>query len=259
MQLEGRVAMITGGATRIGRAVTLGLAQAGADVLLHYNRSAGPAAETVAAARELGVDASALQADLADTAAASALVRAARERYGGVDVLVHGASPFVSGSLAAVTPATWRAVMAVLVDSFLALAQGLAPHMVERGEGAIVTLLDRGAFEPWPGFLAHSVGKSALWALTRGLAVELAPRVRVNGLVIGPVLPPSGYTVEQKERLAAGTLLGRWGDPRDVVDAVLFLVGADYVTGEALFVDGGQRWAHRRRAPGALGPAEPEK
>jgi pteridine reductase len=138
--------------------------------------------------------------------------------------------------------------MGVLVESFLLLAQGLAPGMVQRGEGAILAILDRGAFEPWPGYLAHGVGKSALWALVRSLAVELAPQVRVNAVVPGPVLPPPHHTAEQRDREAKGTLLGRWGTPQDVLDAVLFLVRSDYATGEALFVDGGERWAHRRPA-----------
>jgi 3-oxoacyl-[acyl-carrier protein] reductase/pteridine reductase len=117
--------------------------------------------------------------------------------------------------------------------------------MKERGQGVMVTILDMGAFQPWPRFLAHGVAKSALWALTRSLAVELAPEVRVNSVVPGRVLPPPDHSEEDVARGAERTLLGRWGDPQDVVDAVLFLVRSDYVTAEALFVDGGSRWAHR--------------
>jgi NAD(P)-dependent dehydrogenase (short-subunit alcohol dehydrogenase family) len=135
--------------------------------------------------------------------------------------------------------------MGVLVESFLLLAQGLTPGMIERGEGAIVSIIDRGAFEPWPDHLAHGVGKAALWALTRSLAVELTPQVRVNAIVPGPVLPPPEYGPDDIARVSRGTLLDRWGTPQDVVDAVLYLASADYVTGEVLFVDGGEKWAHR--------------
>jgi NAD(P)-dependent dehydrogenase (short-subunit alcohol dehydrogenase family) len=145
--------------------------------------------------------------------------------------------------------------MGVLVEGLFLLTQALAPAMVARGEGAIVSILDRGAFEPWPSFLAHGVGKSALWALTRSLAVELAPQVRVNAVVPGPVLSPQGYTEAQRERVAQRTLMRRWGEPKNIVDAVLFLARADYVTGEALFVDGGERWAHRRRPLPAARPS----
>ena len=245
MDPRDKVALITGGGTRVGRAISLGLAGAGSQVVVHYNRSAGPAEETVAEARRLGVEALAAQANLAHPEATRSVVQAARERFGRVDILVHAASPFIGGSLFDVTLETWRELMGVSVESFLLLSQALAPGMRERGEGSLVAILDRGAFEPWPDFLAHGVGKSALWALVRSLTVELAPQVRVNAVVPGPVLPPPGYTQEQRALGAKGTLLGRWGSPQDVSDAILFLVRANYVTGEALFVDGGERWAHR--------------
>lgn len=245
MDPRDKVALITGGAVRVGQAISLGLAAAEAHVVVHYSHSAGPAAETVAAARKFGVEALAVQADLREPRRTSAIIQAAEDRFGRVDILVHSASPFVPASLFDLTLETWRQLMGVLVESFLLLVQGLAPAMVQRGEGAIVAILDRGAFEPWPGYLAHGAGKSALWALVRSLAVELAPQVRVNAVVPGPVLPPPDHTPEQRDRDASGTLLGRWGSPQDVLDAVLFLVRSDYVTGEALFVDGGERWAHR--------------
>jgi pteridine reductase len=245
MDPRGKVALVTGGGARVGRAISLGLAEAGAHIIVHYNRSTGSAEETVAEARRLGVKAQAVQADLADPEAALAPVRAAEDRFGQVDILVHAASPFVRGSLHDVTLDSWRKLMGVVVESFLLLAQEVAPGMVRRGEGAIVAILDRGAFEPWPGFLAHGVGKSALWALSRSLAAGLAPQVRVNSVVPGPVLPPPDFSRAKQARIAQETLLGRWGNPGDVVDAVLYLVRAEYVTGEALFVDGGEQWAHR--------------
>jgi len=242
MDTRGKVALVTGGAARVGRAIALGLAGAGAHLLIHYHSSADAASEVATEARRMGVEAFTVQADLSEPETARQVIAAAQDRFGGIDVLVHAASPFVRGSLFDTTLAAWRKVMGVLTESFFLLAQGLAPGMVERGEGAVVVILDRGVFEPWPALLAHSVGKSALWALARNLAVELAPAVRVNGVVPGPVLPPPGYTLEQRERIAQGTLLGRWGSPQDVVDAVLYLLRSDYVTGETLFVDGGERW-----------------
>jgi NAD(P)-dependent dehydrogenase (short-subunit alcohol dehydrogenase family) len=248
MDPQGKVALITGGGIRVGRAIALGLAGAGAHVVVHYNASAGPAEETAAAARRLGVDAIAVQADLTEPTSAPMVVQAALERFGRVDILVHAASPFIRGSLFQVDLGTWRQLMGVLVESFLLLVQGLAPGMVQRGEGAVVAILDAGAFRPWPGHLAHGVGKTALWALARSLAVELAPQVRVNAVVPGPVLPPPNSTAERQARLAAGTLLGRWGTPQDIVDAVIFLVRSGYITGEAIRVDGGEQWAHFRPA-----------
>lgn len=246
MDLSGKVALVTGGAVRVGRAIALGLATAGSHLVVHYHRSAAAASETVAKARRLGVEAIALQANLANPEESAALARAAEAPFGRLDIIVHSASPFVPAALSETTPELWRQVLGVLVDGFLVLARALTPGMVARGEGNIVVILDRGTFDPWPNFLAHSVGKSALWALARNLAVALAPHVRVNGVVPGPVLPPPDYPEEEQARIAEGTLLGHWGAPQDVVEAVLFLLRSDYITGEVLFVDGGERWAHRR-------------
>ena len=251
MDLVEKVALVTGGGIRVGQAICLGLAAAGAHVVVHYNSSAGPAEETAAQARCVGVQAVTVQADLTEPTSASTVVQAALERFGRVDILVHAASPFVRGSLREVDLGTWRRLMAILVESFLLLVQGVAPGMVQRGQGTVMAILDVGAFEPWPDYLAHGVGKAALWALLRSLAVELAPQVRVNAVVPGLVLPPPGLTEKQNAQMAARTLMGRWGTPQDVVDAILFLARSEYITGEALVVDGGAKWAHRR--PGSRG------
>jgi NAD(P)-dependent dehydrogenase (short-subunit alcohol dehydrogenase family) len=130
---------------------------------------------------------------------------------------------------------------AAVMESFFLLARELAPGMRARGAGAMVAIVDRGAFEPWPEYLFHGLAKMALWGLVRSLAVELAPEVRVNAVGPGPVLPPPGMDAERQHQMAQNTLLQRWGRPDDVVEATLYLLRADYVTGTAIFVDGGQR------------------
>ena len=117
---------------------------------------------------------------------------------------------------------------------------------IRRGAGAIVNIVDLSAWEPWPRFAAHSVGKAALLALTRQLALEFAPLVRVNAVAPGPVLPPPNYSQEKIARTARRTLLERWGKPEDVAAAVLFLIQADYITGDTITVDGGERLAGRK-------------
>ncbi len=245
METKGKVALVTGGGVRVGQALSLGLAQAGAHVVVHYNRSAGPAEETAAQARQFGVEALPVRADLSKPETAADLARAALDHFGRVDILVHAASPFVRASLADMTLEVWRQPMAVVVESFVLLAQQLAPGMVQQGEGAIVAILDRGVFDPWPEFLAHSTAKSALWAVARSLSVALAPHVRVNGVVPGPILPPTGFSEQRYQTAASATLLKRWGSPQDLVDAMLFLIRSDYITGSALFVDGGEQWGPR--------------
>lgn len=242
MNPQGKTALVTGGAVRVGRALTLALARSGANVVVHYNSSAGPAEETAAAARALGVEALIVQADLGDPEAIAGLVRAVEATFGGVDILVNSASPFVRKQLHETTLADWHFVLGALLDGPFLLAQAFAPGMAARGAGLIVNILDQAAFGPFPAYLAHSVGKHGLLGLTRNLAVALAPSVRVNAIAPGPVLPPPDYTPEQNDRIAAKTLLQRWGSPDDVVRALLYLIDADYVTGDVLFVDGGERW-----------------
>ncbi|MFN2228085.1 MAG: SDR family oxidoreductase [Anaerolineae bacterium] len=248
MDLEGKVALVTGGGVRVGRAISLGLARAGARVVVHYNKSSGPAEETVAEARRLGSEAVAVQGDFSSAQQVREVARIARQAFGGpletpgVDVLVHAASPFVKGRLFDTDLETWHLLSATVVESFFLLTRELAPAMKQRGAGAIVAILDRGAFDPWPEYLFHGLAKMALWGLVRSFAAELAPEIRVNGIVPGPVLPPPGMDAGTAARVAQDTLLKRWGSPQDVVEAVLYLVRADYVTGTAAFVDGGERW-----------------
>lgn len=118
--------------------------------------------------------------------------------------------------------------------------------MLPRGSGAIVNVVDLSAWEAWPDFTAHAVGKSALLAMTRQFALELAPMIRVNAVVPGPVLPPVDFSSAKVARTAARTLLDRWGTPDDVAHAVKFLIEAEYTTGDTLFVEGGQRYGHRQ-------------
>jgi NAD(P)-dependent dehydrogenase (short-subunit alcohol dehydrogenase family) len=247
MEIEGRTALITGGAHRVGKAITLALARAGANVVVNYYGSAGAAEETVDEAQAHGVVALAVRADVSDHEQVGGLVDAARQRFGGVDILVNSASlwrrtPFPMEDLT-----DWHRVTGILIDGSLYCANAVAPMMLERGEGAIVNVVDLSAWQPWPERAAHSVGKAALLALTRQLALELAPAVHVNAVAPGPVLPVPGSDPAANAKTAQGTLKGRWGKPADVAEAVVYLVQADYITGEVLVVDGGQRFGPYKR------------
>lgn len=250
MDLHGKTALITGGAHRVGRAITLALAQAGANVVINYHSSAAEATATAAEVEALGRAALAVQADVADPTQVTALVAAARERFGGVDVLVNSSSLFKKTPIPTADLETWHRVTGILIHGPFYCANAVAPLMLARGAGVIINIVDLSAWEPWPGFAAHSVGKAALLALTRQLALDLAPTVRVNAVAPGPVLPPPGYDTEKIARTAQKTLLHRWGRAEDVADAVLFLVHADYITGDVITVDGGERYGHRQTEAG---------
>ncbi len=247
MHVRGKVALITGGAHRVGRAITLALAEAGAHVVINYYSSAAEAEKTALDARAWGVEALPVQADVADVEQVRAMVSRAESAFGGVDVLVNAASLFKATPVPTETVDDWQRVTRILVDGAFNCANAVAPGMLERRSGGIVNVVDLSVWQPWPNLAAHSVGKSALMALTRQLALELAPAVHVNAVAPGPVLPPPDYDPEQRARVAERTLLGRWGTPQDVSAAVLFLLTADYVTGEVLVVDGGERYGHLKR------------
>lgn len=243
MKIKGKTALITGGAHRVGKAITMTLARAGANVVINYYSSDAAARETVREAEAVGVGARAVQADVGDLEQARALVAAAADRFGAVDILVNSASVWQKTPLPLGDFAGWHRVLGVLLNGSIYLADAVAPMMQERGQGAMVNIVDLSAWKPFSGYVAHSVGKAGLLALTRQLALELAPEVNVNAVAPGPVLPPPDYSQEQIARVARRTLKGRWGAAQDVADAVRFLVEADYITGEVIVVDGGERLA----------------
>lgn len=245
-----KTALITGGAIRVGKAITLALARAGANVVINYNSSSQAADETAAAARALGVQALAVQADIADPAQIERLVQRADSELGGVDILVNSASLFQATPFPTADYSGWERVTAIGIDGPYYLTNAIAPGMLKKGEGVIVNIVDLSAWEPWPDFIAHSVSKAALMAMTKQWALELAPAVRVNAVAPGPVLAPPDYTPQHIESVRRRTLLERWGSPEDVAEAVLYFVRAGYVTGDILFIDGGERFGHRKRGDG---------
>jgi len=240
MDPHGKTALITGGAHRLGRAITLALEQSGCHVVINYHRSKEAAETTATEARRYGVDALIYQADVADYEQVNRMIQTAAERFGSIDILVNSASPFEKTPFPTQDLSLWHRVIAVLIHGAFYCANAVAPLMLQRGEGLIINIADLSAWQPWPGFVAHSVGKAALLALTRQLALELAPTVRVNALAPGLILPPPDYTPSKMERAAQRTLLRRWGNPEDVTRAILYLVAADYVTGEVMVIDGGE-------------------
>ncbi len=242
MEIKGKTALVTGGAHRVGKAITLALAQAGANLVINYNQSAEAAKETTAEVRCLGVEALAIQADITDYQQVTDMVRKAQEFFGTVDILVNNASLFKKTPFPTSDIAMWHRVTNVLIHGSFYCANAVAPLMLQQGSGAIINIIDLSAWQPLPNFIAHTVGKAGLLALTRQLAVELAPTVRVNAVAPGLVLPPSHYDETKIARAAKNTLLNRWGTANDVAESVLFLIKAEYITGEVIVVDGGQRF-----------------
>jgi pteridine reductase len=240
MDLQGRVALITGSARRVGKAIALGLASRGADVMVHYHRSADEAARTVAEIRAQSVHAESVQADLSVPSAIEVLFDTLRAEFGRVDVLVNSASVFQAADLLDVTVDDWEAVMAVNLRAPFLCSQHAARMMQSgSGDGVIINIADIAGQVSWVRFPHHSVSKAGLIMLTRVLAKSLGPGIRANAVVPGPVMKPEGMPDVRWQALGDVLPLGRTGSPQNVVQAVLALVENDFITGTILNVDGG--------------------
>jgi NAD(P)-dependent dehydrogenase (short-subunit alcohol dehydrogenase family) len=238
--LEGSRALVIGGARRVGRAISLGLADAGADVVLTAHSSAGDGEATAQAIRSLGRRSAALACNVRSLAEIDRAVGAAAEELGGLDVLVYAAGAAFRG----VAPEKVdlelfdEAIETILRGGFFA-AQSAQRRMAERG-GVIVFITDVAGIQAWPSFVPHSVAKAGLIHLTRVLAKAWAPTIRVCGVAPGTVLMEEGASADSIAHAASAAALGHVGTPDDVVGAVRYLVEADYVTGVQLIVDGGR-------------------
>lgn len=242
MELRDRTALVTGAGKRVGRAIAVGLGARGMRVAVHFHGSQAGADETARLIRAAGGQAEPVRADLAHPAAPAALIGDVVARFGGLDVLVNSAAVMERTPFGEVTVEQWERIFALNLRAPFFLAQAAAPHLARAaGGGAIVNIADLAAFETWPGYLPHGLSKHGVVRLTESLARMLAPAVRVNAVAPGTVLLPDDWSPADAERLRATTPLERHGSPDDVVQAVLYLLDAGFVTGETIVVDGGRR------------------
>jgi pteridine reductase len=243
MKLDGRVAIVTGGAVRLGKALALALAEKGVRLAVHYGSSAGPAEETVAQIKALDSDALPIQADLSRLDHAPSLIERAAAHFGRLDILVNSAAIFEPASLARTTEAVWDRHFAINLRAPFFLSQAFAAHVGKDRPGHIVNIADWRGIRPDTGYLAYSLTKAGLLAMTHGLALALSPNVQVNAIAPGLILPPPGKDQTYLERMARNVPAGRIGSPDEVVKALVFLLESDFVTGEVIFVTGGEHLA----------------
>ena len=239
MNLQGQVALVTGSARRVGRAIAGALAAAGADIVIHHHASPDAARSTAEELSDLGVRTLVLQADLTDLSEIDRLFQSTERTFGRLDILVNSAAILQRRPALEIDGPDWDAVMNLNLRAPFFCSRWAARLMGDVG-GKIVNIADVAAFQPWPAYAHHSISKAGLVMATRVLARALAPRIQVNAVAPGPVLPPEEFTDEERRRIAEGTVLKRLGAPSDVADAVLFLIRSDYITGETILVDGGK-------------------
>jgi len=240
MNISGKVALITGSAKRIGRLTATELAKRGARVAIHFRSSGQEATETLRLIQDDGGSGSLFQADLSEVPAIEDMFRKLDQQFGGLDILVNSASTFHTSTAEDTSAELWDEQLNSNARAPFFVAQAAAQMMMKRGNGKIINIVDVAGEMIWPGYFAYSVSKAALIAVNRGLAKAYAPEIQVNGIAPGPVLFPDHYTEEQKRTAIERTLLKRAGHPSDIVNAVVFLIENDYITGEIIHVDGGR-------------------
>jgi len=236
--LSNRVALVTGAGKRLGRAVAIGLAEQGADVVIHYRSSEGEAYEAVAEVKKLGRRSIALQADLARVSDLPKLFQEVESNFGRLELLVNSAANFLQTEFASTTEKMWDASLDTNLKAVFFCCQAAAP-LLKKSKGAIVNFADIGGILGWRGFIPHSISKAGIIMLTRCLAKELAPEIRVNAIAPGTITMP-GDPPELEADFVKVAPLHRSGRPADIVAAVSYLAAAQFVSGQVLVVDGGR-------------------
>jgi pteridine reductase len=240
MDIQGKVAVVTGSAHRLGRVIALALAEAGAHIVVHYNSAGAKVDDTVAAIETHGVRAVAVQADLTQPDGPERIFAAAEAEFGGVDILINSAASMEPADPLTVSREAWQRVLDLNLTAPFFCAQLAAASMRKRGGGVIINMTDVAGLRPWAKHPAHSVSKAGLIMVTRVLAKALAPEIRVNAIAPGPVLKPDNWDDARWQTLGSHTLLKRTGSGYDVARAVLYLLQAEFMTGETLVLDGGR-------------------
>ncbi len=238
--MRDRVALVTGGAHRVGRSIALALAREGAHVAITYHASADEARQTVAEIEAYRVGGLAVHCDQSDPARVAAVFDAIQVQWDRLDILVNSAAIMQQKPFLDITLQDWNTTIGINLTGPFLFSQHAGRMMLAQGGGVIINITDEAGLTPWPRYVHHSVSKAGVIMLTHALALALAPKVRVNAIAPGPVLKPEGWTDEQWDKLRPATPLERLGSPQDVVEAVLYLIHAEFVTGHVLVVDGGR-------------------
>lgn len=254
-------ALITGAARRIGRAIALDMARGGWKVGIHYRRSRQEAEQLAAEIGDLGGEARALRADLANPAELATLVPRCAEALGSPTCLINNASEFLLDSVESLSPAGWDTHLTINLKAPVFLSQAMYLHLPQGASGAIINIIDQRVWKLTPQFFSYTISKAGLWTATRTLAQSLAPRVRVNAIGPGPVLKSVHQTDAEFAAEVRSTLLGRGPTPEEIASAVRFILDAPAMTGQMIALDAGQHltWSEGGTPRGEPGASEPQR
>ncbi len=240
MLIADSVVLITGAATRVGRHVARYLAERGARIAFSYNLEEEPWEEARAEFESFGQQAFVRRVEVRDSAQVHQLVAEVVQSMGRIDVLINNASVWLQSPFLDISEADWDLAMEVNVRGPFLCSQAVAPFMLQQGAGVVLNIADLSAFQVWKGYAHHAASKAALVSLTKSMAVELAPTIRVNAIAPGTVLLPEGASEAKREWAVSRSLLGRIGSPDDIARMATFLIENDFLTGSVYLVDGGR-------------------
>ncbi len=241
MQLQGKIALVTGGGRRLGRAIALALARQGANIVVNYFESQKGAEETAAEIERLGCRAIAVRADVSKPEQVAALAERTLEKFGRLDILVNNAGIFTRAPLSDMTEEAWDRTINVNLKGTFLCAQRFGQMMFEQKQGRIINISSVGGVQPWPSYMHYCASKAGVIMLTKCLALALAPFVQVNSVAPGAGIFPEDYNAQQRDRLLKKIPLRRLGAPQAVTDLVVYLAAqADFITGQLFVVDGGR-------------------
>ncbi len=241
MDVKDKVALVTGGAHRVGKHISIALAKAGAKLAIHHNRATEEGTQTLAELHALGVEATLFQGDFTAVRDVERVVNECTQQFGRVDILVNNAAAYFKTPLLQTSEEEWDTLFSVNLKAVYFCSQFVAAGMLQRKSGKIINIADVAAMLPWPDFIPYCTTKAGVIALTKGLAQALGPTIQVNAIASGTVLLSEDTSSKERRKLEKETLLKRIGTPQDIANTVLFLLqGGDYITGEVIAVDGGR-------------------
>ena len=240
MKIQGSVFLITGASTRVGREIALYFAERGSNISFSYYLDDEPWQETKQAIEALGVECLVTKVEVRDAQQINALVENTTEKFGRIDVLINNASVWLKTPFMDIAETEWDLSLDVNLKGSFLCSQAVAGVMLKQGHGVILNITDLSAFQVWPGYAHHAASKAGLVALTKAMAYELAPKIRVNAIAPGTVLLPPNPSPEKVQWAVEKSVLKRVGEPSDVAQVAEFLITNEFVTGSIYHIDGGR-------------------
>ena len=240
MDIQNSIVLITGAAIRVGRSIALYLAKKGANIAFSYYLESEPWQKTLNEIKDCGVEAVAIQTDIRYADQARAMVKAAMDKFGRIDVLVNSASIWLKAPFLEISEQDWDTALDVNLKGPFITSQAVARHMLDQKRGVIINITDLSAFQVWSGYAHHAASKAGLVSITKTMALELAPYIRVNAIAPGTVLLPDNASDEKIKWAVNYSALKRVGSPEDVARLIEFLIENEFITGSTYFVDGGR-------------------